>query len=87
MDFDNLKTVKQLAEGNPAFTEASLRWLIYRAHENGLDEVIVRVGRRVLFDMERFEDWLEDRRQARLTSQQEESARSSWQPPRSYVAR
>ena len=87
MDFDNLKTVRQLAEANPAFTESSLRWLIYRAHDNGLDEAIVRVGRRVLFDMDRFEDWLEDRRQARLTSQQAESAGSSWQQHRSYVAR
>ena len=87
MDFDNLKTVRQLAEANPAFTESSLRWLIYRAPDNGLDDAIVRVGRRVLFDMDRFEDWLEDRRQARLTSQQAESAGSSWQQHRSYVAR
>jgi len=87
LNFDNLKTVRQLAEANPAFTEASLRWLIYRAEENGLDEVIVRVGRRVLFDMDKLEDWLENRRQARLTSQQAESAGSSWRPHHSYVAR
>ncbi len=86
MNFDNLKTVKQLADANPAFTEASLRWLIYRAEDNGLDEVIVRVGRRVLFDMDKFEEWLENRRQAQLTSQ-EGSVGSSWQPHRSYVAR
>lgn len=40
MNYDRLKTVKQLAEENPAFTEASLRWLIYRAEENGIDEVL-----------------------------------------------
>lgn len=86
MNYRKLKTVKQLAHENPAFTEASLRWLIYRAEENGIDEVLVRVGRRVLFDMERFEEWLEKRRQTHL-SPQAGSAGSSWRPPRSYVGR
>ncbi len=86
MNYDRLKTVKQLAEENPAFTEASLRWLIYRAAENGIDEVLVRVGRRVLFDMDRFEDWLEKRRQDRISARAG-SAGSSWRPPRSYAGR
>ncbi len=86
MNYDRLKTVKQLSEENPAFTEASLRWLIYRAEENGIDEVLVRVGRRVLFDMDRFEEWLEKRRQAKLSSR-EGSAGSSWRPHRSYAGR
>jgi hypothetical protein len=56
---NNCLTISPLATGteeNPAFTEASLRWLIYRVGENGIDEVLVRAGRRVLFDMDRFEN-------------------------------
>lgn len=60
--FDALRTVRQLAESNPAFSEGSLRWLIFQREENGFDEVLVRVGRRVLIDVARFDEWLEKRR-------------------------
>ncbi len=76
MDYENLRTVKQIAVANPAFTEASLRWMIYRSRENGLDEVLVRVGRRVLFDLDKFNEWLESRRQRRLNAQPR--ARAPW---------
>ena len=59
---ENLRTVKQLAHSSPAFTEASLRWLIFQAGSNGLESALVRVGRRVLFDVERFNSWLEEHR-------------------------
>ncbi len=86
MNYEKLRTVKQIAEANPAFTEASLRWLIYQSDQNGLDEVLVRVGRRVLFDMEKFNEWLEHRRQVRLYGR-EGIAGSSWRPPHSYAGR
>lgn len=86
VNYRNLRTVKQIADANPAFTEASLRWMIYRSEETGLDEVLVRVGRRVLFGMDKFNEWLEQRRQCRLNSRAG-SAHSSWQPPRSYAGR
>ena len=65
--FDNLRTVRQIVEASreasggqqPAITEGGLRWLIFRADQNGLDEAIVRVGRRVLIDVEAFNRWLE----------------------------
>ena len=63
-----LRTVKQFAEANPAFSEASLRWLIFKAgspetdsdyeHNSGLNDALVRVGRRVLIDEQMFFNWL-----------------------------
>ncbi len=67
-----LKTVRQFAEENPAFTEGSLRWLIFNSAPrvcsqgqvpgNGLDYALVRVGRRVLIDESRFWQWINDQR-------------------------
>ena len=46
MSFENLKTVRQVAELNPAFSESALRWLIFNSTKNGFDDVIVKLGRR-----------------------------------------
>lgn len=55
----NLRTVKQLAaESAGSFTEPALRWLIFKANENGLEPALVRIGRRVRIDLERFNHWL-----------------------------
>lgn len=35
-----------------------LRHLIYHAHVNGFDQVIRRIGRRVLIDEQSFFDWV-----------------------------
>ena len=55
----NLRTVSQFAESSP-FSEASVRWMIHKAGDNGLAAAgaIVRVGRRVYIDAERFDAWL-----------------------------
>ena len=69
IQFENLRTVQQVvdasrpvAEAEPTITEGSLRWLIFNAEENGLDQALVRVGRRVLIDVDAFNAWLESRR-------------------------
>ncbi len=62
MRSENLVTVTQLAEKSPAFTEASIRWKIFQAENNGLDRALVKVGRRVLIDVVEFERWLEGQR-------------------------
>ncbi len=51
-----LHTVPQFAKKNPAFTEASIRWLIFNEGSNGLKDAaaIVRIGRRVLIDEDRW---------------------------------
>jgi hypothetical protein len=65
-----LHTVAQFPVAHPAFTEAALRNLIFRAETrhssrgeisgNGLAEAgaIVRIGRKVLIDEDRFFDWV-----------------------------
>ena len=68
-----LFTVEQFAEIQPAFTQSSLRNLIHGAEArkstqgviqgNGLLEcgAIVRVGRKVLIDAEKFLHWAKER--------------------------
>lgn len=67
-----LFTVAQFAERNPAFTQAALRNLIFKADQrlssegvipgNGLIEAgaLIRVGRKVLLNEERFLVWVEE---------------------------
>lgn len=58
-DFRQLRTVKQVAtESGGTFAEGALRWAIFNAKQNGLDEAIVRVGRRVLIDVPKFNEWI-----------------------------
>lgn len=64
-------TVEQFAERNPAFTQAALRNLIFKAEPrqstkgeisgNGLIEcgAIIRLGRKVLIHEARFFSWVE----------------------------
>ncbi len=70
IQFEKLRTVQQIVDASrpvgidtvPAITEGSLRWLIFNAEENGLNQALVRVGRRVLIDVDAFNAWLESRR-------------------------
>ena len=54
-----LQTVADMAKSGP-FSEASLRWHIFNAASNGMDQAgaIVRVRRRVYLDPEGFDRWL-----------------------------
>jgi hypothetical protein len=64
-------SVRQFSQRNPAFTESSLRNLIFKADErlgangtiagNGLIEAgaLIRIGRKVLIDEARFFEWAE----------------------------
>ena len=56
----NLQTVATLAASTP-FSEGQLRWWIFMASSNGLEaaSAVVRVGRRVYIDIDRFNDWIE----------------------------
>lgn len=69
-----IATVAQTAAAYPAFSQSSLRDLIFKAEDrfnsrgeripgNGLAEAgaILRIGRRVLFDLDAFEAWLDSR--------------------------
>lgn len=59
---ERLRTIAQLAERNPAFSEGALRWHVFNRKANGLDRAIVHVGRRVLIDEVEFSRWLEGKR-------------------------
>lgn len=56
----NLQTIPQFSKSNPAFPVGGLRWQIFNADKNGLKEAgaIVRVGRKVLIDVDKYFDWI-----------------------------
>lgn len=56
----SLLTVKQFSKQHPAFTESSLRWLIFNEAENGFSPAIKRIGRRVLIDEQKFFECIEE---------------------------
>ncbi len=57
-----LSTVKNLPSlyAGAGFTESSIRWLIFNASENGFNHCLRRVGRKVLIDLDAFEEWMDD---------------------------
>lgn len=57
-----LSTVKNIPNKYPDanISESSVRWLIFNAKENGFSSCVVRMGRKVLIDLDRFETWLDN---------------------------
>lgn len=58
----NLRTVPRFVEeSNGVFSEGQLRWWIFNADKNGMadDGVVVRLGRRVYIDVDRFDEWVD----------------------------
>jgi len=57
-----LSTVRNLPGLYPdaGFTQSSIRWLIFNAKENGFSMCIVRMGRKVLVDLDKFNEWLDN---------------------------
>lgn len=51
-------TVRQYAERYPWPSESGLRWMIFHAASNGLESALIRVGRRILIDIEAFNLWV-----------------------------
>jgi len=41
-----------------AFTESSIRWLIFNEKINGFSCCVKRIGRKVLIDIDEFESWV-----------------------------
>lgn len=50
------KMVPQIYPG--VFTESSIRWLIFNESQNGFSRCIKRLGRKILIDLDEFEDWI-----------------------------
>jgi hypothetical protein len=63
-----LATIKQFCNRQPAFTEGAVRWHIFNEQTNGLAKTgaIIRLGRRVLVDEERFVAWVRSGAQSGL---------------------
>ena len=58
-------TVEKFAEKySAAFTEASLRWLLFNRETNGLASAVVQLGRKLLIDEAAFVAWLRSRKAA-----------------------
>lgn len=57
-----LSSVKNLPGKYPdaGFTESSIRWLIFNGNENGFNSCVVRLGRKVLIDLEKFEQYMDE---------------------------
>lgn len=66
----HILTIKQFSERHPAFPEGGLRHLVWQSKlrksslgdipGNGLDKAILRVGKKVLIDENKFFEWLHD---------------------------
>ncbi len=55
-----LAVTKQIPKLYPGiFTESSIRWLIFNEKQNGFDCCVRRVGRKVLIDLDQFEEWID----------------------------
>jgi hypothetical protein len=64
-----IQTIKIASVKNTAklyqdsFTEWGLRRLIVFRKKNGFDKCIIRIGKKILIDLEEFEKWIKDKRQ------------------------
>ena len=57
-----LSTIKNAAlkYADANITENSLRWLRFNGDENGFNKCIVCIGRKVLIDLDLFEEWMDE---------------------------
>ena len=53
-----LRTVQQFCQEHVAFTIGGLRWLLFHRETNGLHQAVVKIGRRVLIDEDKFFEWV-----------------------------
>jgi len=70
-----LLTVRQFSDKHPAFTQGAIRNLIFLSENrktskgtiegNGLNVALVRIGRKVLIDEEKFFQWINEQQEGR----------------------
>jgi len=68
---DQYFTVPQFSKRHVAFSNGSLRWIIYNSEKNGLDKTgaIIRIGRKLLIDETLFLSWVKCQNTAAVSSQ------------------
>jgi hypothetical protein len=54
VDYQELRTVRQLASEAPWLTENKLRWWIFHAERNGLAAALIKISGRVYVDRAEF---------------------------------
>lgn len=54
-----LLTAEQFVQRHSAFTLGGLRWWLFHRRANGLDQAVVRVGRRIYIDENKFFEWVD----------------------------
>lgn len=52
-------TVRQTAERYPAFTQGSIRWIIFNKDHNQFASVIRKLGKKIVIDEAEFVAWVE----------------------------
>lgn len=63
---DKFYTVNQLCEKYSWARPGGIRHLIFHAETNGFSKCMVRMGRRILIDIEKFGEWLEENRETNI---------------------
>jgi hypothetical protein len=58
-----LLTLKQTVERYPFFTLGGLQWQVFHRNTNGLAKAVIKMRKRVLIDVDQFENWLESKRE------------------------
>ena len=53
-------TVAQLSNRFPAFSQGSIRWLIFNANTNGFNKVVRKIGRKVVLNLHDFKKFVEE---------------------------
>ena len=59
-----LGDVDDVVREHPAFTTPAIRTLIHRSKDNGLDKHIYRLGRKVMLDLDGFQQWIREKQEA-----------------------
>ena len=54
-------TIKDMPNYYPFFTPSAIRHLIYE-NKNGIKNCMIKIGGKILFDLERFDQWIEKHR-------------------------
>lgn len=62
VDYEELRTVKQMASEAVFLTESKLRWWIFHSETNGIKSALIKVSGRIYIDRNQFNRWLESQR-------------------------
>ena len=60
LNLAKLRTLRQFADENPAFTNDYLHYLISRSAQNGIEACLVRIGAKLFLDVEAFTVWIQE---------------------------